>query len=309
MIPYGRQKITDEDIKEVVSVLKSDFLTQGPKLPIFEAEVAKAIGVEYAFAVNSATSALHLACLALNLGVDDILWTSPISFVASSNCALYCGAEIDFVDIDVDTINICVEALRQKLEIADKVGKLPKILVVVHMCGTPSNIKKIHELSLIYGFKIIEDASHAIGAQYHGTNIGDCRYSDISVFSLHPVKIITTGEGGIVTTKNKEIAESVIRCRSHGITRDPEFFVNDNHGPWYYEQIDLGHNYRMTEIQAALGISQLKRLPDIVKKRNYIHTRYKELLAGLPLFHQKIDNGTPTAPHFLATFSRPSPLS
>jgi len=297
MIPYGRQNVTDEDINAVVDALKSDYLTQGPKLPEFETKFAQTIGAEYAFAVNSATSALHLACVAIGLSVGDILWTSPISFVASSNCALYCGAEVDFVDIDVDTINICVNALQLKLEIADKLGRLPKVLVVVHMCGTPANMEAIHKLSLTYGFKIVEDASHAIGARYNGTKIGDCRYSDIAVFSLHPVKIITTGEGGILTTNRKEIAKTVALCRSHGITRDPDLFENDAHGPWYYEQITLGYNYRLTEIQAALGISQLNRLEDIVSKRNSIHLYYKSLLSGMPLFHQEISEGTTSSMH------------
>ena len=297
MIPYGRQNVTDEDINAVVDALKSDYLTQGPKLPEFETKFAQTIGAEYAFAVNSATSALHLACVALGLSVGDILWTSAISFVASSNCAIYCGAVVDFVDIDVDTINICVNSLQLKLEIADKLGRLPKVLVVVHMCGTPANMEAIHQLSLTYGFKIVEDASHAIGARYNGTKIGDCRYSDIAVFSLHPVKIITTGEGGILTTNNQKIAENVALCRSHGITRDPDLFENDAHGPWYYEQITLGYNYRLTEIQAALGISQLNRLEEIVSKRNSIHLHYKDLLSRLPLFHQKISEGTTSSMH------------
>lgn len=297
MIPYGKQNITEEDINEVVAVLKSDYLTQGPKLPEFETKFAQTVGVKHAFAVNSATSALHLACVALDLSMGDILWTSPISFVASSNCALYCGAEVDFVDINVDTINICIKSLRQKLTIADKLGRLPKVLVVVHMCGTPADMEAIHQLSLVYGFKIIEDASHAIGARYNATKIGDCRYSDIVVFSLHPVKIITTGEGGILTTNSEKIAKTVALCRSHGITRDPDLFANDAHGPWYYEQIELGYNYRLTEIQAALGISQLNRLQDIISKRNSIHIRYKELLSGLPLFHQEISEGTTSSMH------------
>lgn len=297
MIPYGKQNVTEEDINEVLSVLKSDYLTQGPKLPEFEAQFAQTVGAEYAIAVNSATSALHLSCLALGLGAGDILWTSPISFVASSNCAIYCGAEVDFVDIDVNTINICVNSLKLKLEIANKSGRLPKILVVVHMCGTPANMEAIHQLSLTYGFKIIEDASHAVGARYNGTQIGDCKYSDIAVFSLHPVKIITTGEGGILTTNSKKIVKDVALCRSHGITRDPDLFENVAHGPWYYEQITLGYNYRLTEIQAALGISQLNRLKDIVSKRNTIHQHYKDLLKGLPLFHQEISQGTTSSMH------------
>ncbi len=297
MIPYGKQNVTEEDIKAVVAVLKSDYLTQGPKLPEFETKFAQNVGVKHAFAVNSATSALHLACVALGLSVGDILWTSPISFVASSNCALYCGAEVDFVDINVDTINICISSLRQKLTIADKLGTLPKVLVVVHMCGTPADMEAIHQLSLVYGFKIIEDASHAIGARYNNTKIGDCRYSDIAVFSLHPVKIITTGEGGILTTNNEKIAKTVALRRSHGITRDPDLFTNDTHGPWYYEQIELGYNYRLTDIQAALGVSQLNRLQEVVSKRNSIHIRYKELLSALPLFHQEICEGTTSSMH------------
>ena len=297
MIPYGRQNVTDQDINAVIDVLKSDYLTQGPKLPEFEMKFSQTIGAEYAIAVNSATSALHLACLALGLSAGDILWTSPISFVASSNCAIYCGAEVDFVDIDINTINICVNSLRLKLEKAEKLGRLPKVLVVVHMCGTPANLEAIHQLSLRFGFKIVEDASHAIGARYKDTKIGDCRYSDIAVFSLHPVKIITTGEGGILTTNNKKIAENVSLCRSHGITRDPHLFKNNPHGPWYYEQIMLGYNYRLTEIQAALGISQLDRLQEIVSKRNSIHLHYKDLLNGLPLIHQEISVGTTSSMH------------
>lgn len=297
MIPYGRQNVTDEDISAVIDVLKSDYLTQGPKLPEFEMKFSQVIGAKYAIAVNSATSALHLACLALDLSTGDILWTSPISFVASSNCALYCGAEVDFVDIEIGTINICVNSLRLKLEIAEKAGRLPKVLVVVHMCGTPANLEAIHQLSLRFGFKIIEDASHAIGAGYKDTKIGDCRYSDIAVFSLHPVKIITTGEGGILTTNNEKVAETASLCRSHGITRDQNLFTNNPHGPWYYEQINLGYNYRMTEIQAALGISQLDRLQEIVSKRNLIHLQYKDLLNDLPLIHQEINAGTVSSMH------------
>lgn len=297
MIPYGRQNITEKDIDAVVNVLKGDYITQGPLLPEFEMKISQTIGVECSFAVNSATSALHLACLALGLSTGDILWTSPISFVASANCAIYCGAEVDFVDIDLDTINICVESLQLKLEQAERLGRLPKILVVVHMCGTPANLGAIHKLSVKYGFKIIEDASHAIGAKYNDSKIGDCKYSDISVFSLHPVKIITTGEGGILTTNNKNVAENVALIRSHGITRDPHLFRNETHGPWYYEQTTLGYNYRLTDIQAALGISQLDRLDEIVSKRNLIHLNYKEFLGGLPLFHQKISDGITSSMH------------
>ena len=283
MIPYGRQDITQADIDAVVGVLGSDFLTQGPKVPLFESMVAQHVGVEYAYAVNSATSALHIACLALGLGPGDRLWTTPVTFVASANCALYCGADVDFVDIDPQTYNISVDALKAKLEAAKQVGKLPKVVVPVHLCGQPCDMQAIHALSQRYGFKIIEDASHAIGGKYKGEFIGNCRYSDVTVFSFHPVKIITTAEGGMALTNNKDVADAMALLRSHGITRDPALMTHEPDGGWYYQQIALGFNYRMTELQAALGVSQMERLDAYVARRHELARRYDELLAGLPV--------------------------
>ena len=283
MIPYGQQEVTDEDINAVVKVLKSDFLTQGNAVPEFEHKVAKYVGVKYALAVNSATSALHLACLALDVGPGDIVWTSPITFVASSNCALYCGAKVDFVDIDNETFNICTKRLRKKLLEAKIKNILPKVVIPVHLTGQSSDMKEIHELGKEFGFKIIEDASHAIGAEYRDIKVGACTYSDICVFSFHPVKIITTGEGGMALTNNSDISLRIERLRSHGITRDPKLMENCIHGPWYYEQIELGLNYRITDIQAALGISQMDRLDKYVKQRNLLAERYDSLLKNLPL--------------------------
>ena len=280
MIPYGRQDISEEDIQTVVEVLKSDFLTQGPMVPKFEDSVARYCGTKYAFAVNSATSALHIACMALNVKKGDIVWTSPITFVASANCALYCGAEVDFVDIDPLTYNMSVEVLSKKLELAEKAGRLPKVIIPVHLSGQPCEMDKIYELSKQYGFRIIEDASHAIGGKYKGQPIGNCKYSDITVFSFHPVKIITTCEGGMCMTNNPELASKLGRYRSHGITRQPSEMTHPPDGPWYYQQIDLGYNYRMTDIQAALGLSQMKRLDEFVAKRHAIAKRYNELLAN-----------------------------
>lgn len=283
MIPYGKQDITQADIDSVVSVLKSSFLTQGPQVPVFENALMKATGADYALAVNSATSALHIACLALELGKDDILWTSPITFVASANCALYCAASVDFVDIDPATYNLCPQALEQKLIYAKKEGKLPKVLVAVHLCGQPCDMKAIHALSIEYGFRVIEDASHAIGGRYLKQPIGSCEYSDITVFSFHPVKIVTTAEGGAALTNSKMLADKMALYRSHGITRDEVLMENDSHGSWYYEQIDLGFNYRMTELQAALGVSQMSRLSDFVYARHQLSKRYNEKLAELPI--------------------------
>lgn len=283
MIPYGRQEINQSDIDAVVEVLKSDFLTQGPTVPRFELAVAGYCGAKHAVAVNSATSALHIACLALGLGSGDWLWTSPISFVASANCGLYCGAQISFVDIDPKTYNLCPKALSQKLEWAELEGCLPKVLVVVHLCGQPSDMQSIHALSERYKFKIIEDASHAIGGKYLGHPIGSCQYSDITVFSFHPVKIITTAEGGMALTNSLELAGKMDLLRSHGITRDPKKMSHAFDGPWYYQQVDLGFNYRMTELQAALGISQLVRLDDYVARRHDLADRYDELLTHLPV--------------------------
>lgn len=283
MIPYGRQDITQADIDAVVGVLKSDFLTQGPMVPRFEQAVAQHVGASYALAVNSATSALHIACLALGLGKGDRLWTSPVTFVASANCGLYCGAQVDFVDIDPRTYNLCPRALACKLEQAERDGTLPKVVVAVHLCGQPCDMQAIQELAQRYGFKVIEDASHAIGGKYRGELIGNCRYSDITVFSFHPVKIITTAEGGMALTNDADLASRMALLRSHGITRDPEQMTQEPDGPWYYQQIDLGFNYRMTELQAALGVSQMERLDQYVARRHQLAARYDELLAGLPI--------------------------
>lgn len=283
MIPYGRQDITQADIDAVVNVLQSDFLTQGPMVPRFEQVVSAHVGARYAVAVNSATSALHLACLALGLGQGDWLWTTPITFVASVNCGLYCGAKVDFVDIDPRTYNLCPKTLQSKLEIAEREGKLPKVLIAVHLCGQPCDMQTIHALAKKYGFKVIEDASHAIGGKYKDEYIGNCRYSDITIFSFHPVKIITTAEGGMALTNDTRLAEKMDLLRSHGITRKPELMTHEPDGPWYYQQIDLGFNYRMTELQAALGISQMQRLDQFVARRHHLAQRYNDLLADLPL--------------------------
>lgn len=283
MIPYGRQDISQADIDTVLAVLRSDFLTQGPQVPRFEQCVARHVGAAYSVAVNSATSALHIACLALGLGPGDRLWTSPITFVASANCGLYCGAEVDFVDIDPRTYNLCAQALARKLQQAEREDKLPKIVVAVHLCGQPCEMQAIHDLAKRYDFKVIEDASHAIGGRYQGEFIGNCRHSDITVFSFHPVKIITTAEGGMALTNNAELASKMALLRSHGITRDPAQMTHEADGPWYYQQIDLGFNYRMTELQAALGNSQMERLDQFVARRHQLANRYDDLLADLPV--------------------------
>lgn len=283
MIPYGRQDISESDIQAVIEVLRSDYLTQGPAVPAFEECLANYCGVQHGVAVNSATSALHIACLALDVGPGDIVWTSPITFVASANCALYCGAEIDFVDIDDRTYNISVERLTEKLELAEISGKLPKVVIPVHLCGQSCDMASIHALANRFGFKIIEDASHAIGGKYQGKAIGSCRYSDITIFSFHPVKIITTAEGGMAMTNDPKLAKRMRLLRSHGITRDANEMTHELDGAWYYQQIDLGYNYRMTELQAALGLSQMQRLDEFVNKRHAIAKRYDEALADLPI--------------------------
>ena len=283
MIPYGRQDITQSDIDAVVEVLKSDFLTQGPAVPQFEQTIAEYCGAKRAVATNSATSALHIACLALGLSEGDWLWTTPITFVASANCGLYCGAKVDFVDIDPKTYNLSPQSLEEKLVQAEKEGRLPKIVIPVHMCGQSCEMEVIYKLSQQYGFKIIEDASHAIGGKYQNKPIGNCKFSDVSVFSFHPVKIITTGEGGMAVTNNLQLAEQMSLLRSHGITRDAEQMTQTPDGPWYYQQIDLGFNYRMTDIQAALGISQIKRLEQYITKRHEIAEKYNQVLEGLPI--------------------------
>lgn len=282
-IPYGLQDITQGDIDAVVAVLQSDFLTQGPVVPKFEQAVSSYCGTTHALAVNSATSALHIACLALGLGPGDWLWTTPITFVASANCGLYCGAQVDFVDIDPRTYNLCTQALASKLEQAERLGRLPKVLVPVHLCGQPCDMQAIHALAQKYGFKVIEDASHAIGGKYQGEPIGNCLYADITVFSFHPVKIITTAEGGMCLTNNAELANKMALFRSHGITRDPAQMTRGPYGPWYYQQIELGYNYRMTELQAALGVNQMMRLDSYVSRRHQLARRYDELLVSLPV--------------------------
>jgi UDP-4-amino-4,6-dideoxy-N-acetyl-beta-L-altrosamine transaminase len=283
MIPYGKQEVNDADIDAVVSVLRSDFLTQGPVVPKFEERVAQYVGAAHAVAVNSATSALHIACMALGLGPGDYLWTSPITFVASANCGLYCGAKVDFVDIDPKTFNMSPVCLREKLERAVRSGTLPKVVVAVHMCGQSCDMQSIHALGQEFGFSIIEDASHAIGGRYLDQPIGNCRFSDITVFSFHPVKIITTAEGGLATTKDGSLGERMRLFRSHGITREQSVMKNSPHGPWYYEQQTLGFNYRMTEIQAALGLSQMDKVDEYVAKRHQIASTYAGLLEGMPL--------------------------
>jgi UDP-4-amino-4,6-dideoxy-N-acetyl-beta-L-altrosamine transaminase len=283
MIPYGRQEITSADIEAVVQVLQSDFLTQGPAVPAFEAAVAKQVQAKHALAMSSATAALHVACLALDLGAGDWLWTSPITFVASSNCALYCGAQVDFVDIDPLTYNMCSKALERKLIDAKQHGRLPKVVVPVHLCGQPCDLASIHELAQKYGFKIIEDASHAVGGRYQDSPIGSGCFSDITIFSFHPVKIITTGEGGMALTNDGALAEKMALLRSHGITREPTQMMREPDGGWYYEQIALGYNYRMTDIQAALGLTQLCRVDAYVARRHVLAERYDRLLAALPL--------------------------
>ncbi|ACX88776.1 UDP-4-amino-4,6-dideoxy-N-acetyl-beta-L-altrosamine transaminase [Pectobacterium parmentieri] len=284
MIPYGRQDINQADIDAVVSVLKSDFLTQGPYVPAFEKKVADYCKVKHVLAVNSATSALHIACLALGLGKGDWLWTTPITFVASSNCALYCGAQVDFIDINVETYNIDIDKLEKKLVIAEKEARLPKVIIPVHLCGLSCDVERIQQLAQKYDFKIIEDASHAIGGRYLDRPVGSCQYSDITVFSFHPVKIITTAEGGMALTNNDVLADKMALLRSHGITRDTEKMTHEPDGPWYYQQIDLGFNYRMTELQAALGVSQMDRLDEFVAKRHQIAERYEKLLSNLPVY-------------------------
>lgn len=283
VIPYGRQEITDADVEAVVNVLRSDYLTQGPAVTAFEAAMATKVGARHAIASNSATSSLHLACRALGVGPGDEVWTSPITFVASANCARYCGASVDFVDIDPRTYNLSIDALAAKLAAARRTGRLPKVVIPVHLAGHPVDLAAIRALADDYGFSIIEDASHAVGGAYRGEPIGNCRYSDITVFSFHPVKIITTGEGGMALTNSAELGRRMALLNSHGITRDPAEMTKAPDGPWYYEQIALGQNYRMTDIQAALGLSQLSRLDAYVARRNELAERYDELLSDLPV--------------------------
>ena len=278
MIFYGKQSIDENDIDAVVEVLKSDFLTQGPAIEKFEKCVAEYCGAKYAVAVTSATAALHISCLATGLGKGDILWTSPITFTASANCGRYCGADVDFVDIDPSTYNMSIAELEKKLQAAEI---KPRVVVPVHLAGQSCEMDKIYKLSQKYGFKVIEDASHAIGADYKETKVGCCKYSDMTVFSFHPVKIVTTGEGGMVLTNDKDLYEKLVLYRSHGITRDPKLMTGTADGPWYYQQIDLGFNYRMTDMQAALGYSQMQKVNEFVSKRRYLAKRYNELLKNI----------------------------
>ncbi len=282
-IPYGRQNISDADIQAVIEILKSPFITQGPTVPIFEKSISNYVNSTYSVAVNSATSALHIACLALDLGPEDSLWTSPITFVASANCALYCGAKVDFVDIDINTGLLDINLLKEKLTKARRDNLLPKVIVPVHYAGSSCNMKEIYALSKEFGFKILEDASHAIGGKLYGEPVGNCKYSDICVFSFHPVKIITTAEGGVASTNNSYLARKMYELRSHGITKDPKFFKNLPSKPWSYEQQSLGFNYRLTDIQAALGISQMQNLDKFVSERNRLWKLYKEKIEGLPI--------------------------
>ena len=287
-IPYGTQSIDEADLAAVRAVLQSDYLTQGPAIPAFEKALMDVTGACHALAVNSATSALHMACLALGVGKGDVVWTSPISFVASANCALYCGADVDFVDIDPASFNMCPHALRAKLIAAKTKGRLPKVVIPVHMCGTPCDMKAIHALSQEFGFAIIEDASHAVGALHDGVPVGRCAHSHMTIFSFHPVKIITTGEGGAVLTQSDELAQKMGLLRSHGITRDPALMQAEPEGAWVYEQIGLGFNYRLSDIQAALGSSQMQRLQDFLERRHALKERYDQILKGLPLSTQLI---------------------
>lgn len=297
MIPYGKQQISQQDIDAVTSVLKSDFLTQGPIVPAFEQAVADYCGANYGIASNSATSALHLACMALELSEGDWLWTSPITFVASANCGRYCGASIDFVDIDPATFNLCPKQLEQKLICAKQAGKLPKALVAVHMGGLSCDMAAIAKLAQQYDFKVIEDASHAIGGSYQNHKVGSCQYSDISIFSFHPVKIITSGEGGMAVTNDKTLAERMAQLRSHGVTRNPELIQAHDEGPWYYEQLALGYNYRITDLQAALGLSQLERLDQFIEQRHQLVKQYQSAFTNLPLQLQQVPSDCVSAYH------------
>ncbi len=281
MIPYGRQDINEEDIEAVVAVLKSDFLTQGPVIQRFEEALASKVQASHAVAVNSATSALHIAVAALDVGPGDLVWTTPNTFVASANCARYCGADVDFVDIDPDTYNMCADALGQKLRHAAQVGRVPKVLIPVHMGGLSPDMERIADLAKKYGIQIVEDASHAIGAKYKGKPVGACAHSTITVFSFHPVKIITSAEGGMTTTNDAQLAERMAMLRSHGVTRNPDLMKGPPDGLWSYQQIELGWNYRMTDVQAALGLSQLNRLEEFVERRNSLADRYDQQLADL----------------------------
>jgi UDP-4-amino-4,6-dideoxy-N-acetyl-beta-L-altrosamine transaminase len=297
MIPYGRQIISDEDIAAVTEVLKSDFLTQGPRVPAFESAVAQYVGAAFGVAVNSATSALHIACIALQVGPGDVVWTTPNSFLASANCARYCGADVDFVDIDPRDLNMSVTALEQKLESARKSGRLPKVVIPVDFGGRPAKLEPMRALADKYGFAILEDASHAVGSTYRDRKVGGGSWADITVFSFHPVKIITTAEGGLATTSHAGLARRMQLARSHGMTREPQEMDHAPDGPWYYQQVLLGYNYRMTELQAALGLNQLRSIEDFIARRHEVRTRYDNQLAALPLVLPPADEDGRSALH------------
>ena len=297
MNSYGRQNISEADIDSVVAVLRSDFLTQGPKVPEFEESICALVGCNYGIAMNSATSALHAACLALELGPGDLLWTTPNTFVASANCALYCGGSVDFIDIDIETFNIDLAALEEKLKKAEAVGALPKIVVPVHFGGNPCDMARLSALGRQYGFKIIEDASHAVGGRYDGHPIGNCRFSDITIFSFHPVKIITSGEGGLALTNDQILAKRLRAIRSHGVTRDPDDIGEVLDRQWYYEQQSLGFNYRMNDIEAALGLSQLNQLPCFIEQRNQLAKTYQSELASSTVSQQVVGQNDVSAWH------------
>jgi len=297
MNSYGRQNISEADIDSVVAVLRSDFLTQGPKVPEFEESICALVGCNYGIAMNSATSALHAACLALELGPGDLLWTTPNTFVASANCALYCGGSVDFIDIDIETFNIDLAALEEKLKKAEAVGALPKIVVPVHFGGNPCDMARLSALGRQYGFKIIEDASHAVGGSYDGHPIGNCRFSDITIFSFHPVKIITSGEGGLALTNDQILAKRLRAIRSHGVTRDPDDIGEVLDRQWYYEQQSLGFNYRMNDIEAALGLSQLNQLPCFIEQRNQLAKTYQSELAASTVSQQVVGQNDVSAWH------------
>ena len=297
LIPYGKHSISEEDINKVVDILRSDFLTQGPTVPAFEKRINDEVKSKYSVAVNSATSALHIACLSLGLSKGDYLWTTPTTFVASANCGLYCDANVDFVDIDAASGLISISKLEEKLEKSQKLGKLPKVIIPVHLSGNPCKMEEIFKLSRKYNFKIIEDASHAIGARYKGKPVGNCEFSDITVFSFHPVKIITTGEGGVATTNNFDLARKMSELRNHGITKDIKAFKINSPGPWFYEQQNLGFNYRMTDINAALGLSQIERLKKNILERNNLLDNYKKLLSKEPIKFLSITSNAYSSVH------------